>query len=246
MTQNSSSTKFKRSRISSWAQWFDRCAQYFQDPRMKMAYYQDGKPVAMSVMRAMHKDVWNKMRAPKDSIVLDVGGGIGLFSQSFQHRVKRIIGTDISLTMVRDAYRLNSRGVFLLCEAASLPFSSRSFDRVLCYSVFHYLRNLKHTEEVLDEFLRVLKRDGLAFIGDILYPQNLLNRKKATVLPQRRYKNTAMWWPSSLNHDLKKLAFNPEFFINYCRKNNYQCKILAQHIPGKVTAESRYDVVIKF
>ena len=232
--------------VSSWAEWFDRCAKYYQDPRMKMAYYEDGKPVAMKVMRAIHEDVWKKMGATKNSTVLDVGGGIGLFSQPFQHRVKRIIGTDISPTMIRDAYKLNPKGTFLLCAASSLPFSNESFDRVLCYSVFHYLPNPSRATKVLNEFMRVVNEDGLVFIGDILYPEGYLKRKDHSGISKQSNQRHTMWWPSLLNHDLEKLTFPPSFFINYAKKNGCRCKILTQKITGKETTVSRYDVILRF
>jgi len=235
----------KSNPASSWAQWFDRCAKHYDDPRMKMAYYKDGlsgKPVSQKTMTAIYKDVWDKLCAGKDSAMLDVGGGVGMFSQAFDKWVYKIIGTDISPAMIKDAYRLNPNGTFLVCDAAALPFYSGSFDRILCYSVFHYLKDLAHVKKVLNEFVRVVKKDGLIFVGDILTdtPGQKAKKNSKNNIP------ASVWWPSSLNHSLRKLAIDPHFFIDDCRTRGCRCDILPQRIPGKTTAASRYDVVIQF
>ncbi len=226
-------------KISSWAEWFDRCAQLYKDPRMKMAYYKDGatgEPVSMETLHAIHEDVWKKLRANQQHTLLDVGSGIGLFIQAFQNRLRRIVGTDISFHMMKDATAINPQGIFLQCDVSSLPFSSKIFDRVLCYSVFHYLKNDSHAQKTIDEFRRVVKKDGLILIGDVLYPF-----KK---VPSKKNSQSSVWWPSSLNHRLQKKNFPPDFFIDYCQKNNLKYEILNQDIKGKDKNE-RYDVAIQ-
>ena len=255
-------------KISSWAEWFDRCARHYQDPRMKMAYYQDGatgEPVSMETLHAMHEDVWKKLRAAPQCTLLDVGSGIGLFVQAFQNRLRRIVGTDIALTMMKDAAAINPRGIFLQCDVSSLPFSSKTFDRLLCYSVFHYLTDDAHAQKTIDEFRRVVQTGGLILIGDVLYPVEFLKRNLSfpnalvgnpneivTGPPTKTFggdnskKNnpSSAWWPSCLNHRLKKKTFPPEFFRNYCQKNGGKCEILTQDIKGKDKNE-RYDVAIR-
>lgn len=265
--------------VSSWAEWFDRCAQHYQDPRMKMAYYKDGatgEPVSMETLQAIHEDVWKKLRPDAQSTLLDVGSGIGLFVQAFQKRLRRIVGTDISFHMMKDAAAINPRGIFLQCDVCSLPFSSKSFDRLLCYSVFHYLPDEIHAQKTIDEFRRVVKNAGSILIGDVLYP--LENRSFPNVLignPNKemtgpptttnrspRHEGKAFggdnsgknskktnkpphaWWPSCLNHHLKKKTFPPTFFIDYCQKNGLRCEILTQDIKGK-DKDERYDVAIR-
>lgn len=233
---------------SSWAQWFDRCADYYKDPRMKMSYYKDGKtgqPVSKTELQAIHKDVWRKIDAKPDSRILDVGSGIGLFIQAFQNKVKKMVGIDISLNMMKDASALNPKGIFLQCTVSRLPFSPNSFDRILCYSVFHYLKDNLQAEQTLREFCRITKKDGMIFIGDLLLPS-----PKPGNLPQKKLdpsnKKTKKWWPSILDHSLEKKSFDPKFFLTYCKTEKLKCDILRQDIKSKPTSSSRYDVLIKF
>ena len=266
--KNQPTQRESSSPASSWAQWFDRCAEHYQDPRMKMAYYKDGatgEPVEMETLRAIHEDVWKKLRATPQSTLLDVGSGIGLFAQSFQNRLRRVVGTDISFNMVKDAAALNPRGTFLQCDVSSLPFVSKTFERLLCYSVFHYLHDDNHARQTIDEFRRVVKKNGLILIGDLLYPSEIIQKKvsspnasignpdKAISGPpiktfggdnsKKDNKPSSPWWPSSLNHQLQKKTFPPPFFQKYAWENGLSCEILTQEIKGK--DNSRYDVAIK-
>ncbi|MDP2654781.1 MAG: class I SAM-dependent methyltransferase [Candidatus Omnitrophota bacterium] len=242
-----SKISLKADKTSSWGEWFDRCARHYKDPRMKMAYYQDGKALPMRIMTNIYEDVWQKIRARKRDVLLDVGGGAGLCSRLFQRRVKKIVATDIAVGMLKDAVRLNPRGTFLACEASALPFDSGRFDRVVCYSVFHYLTDLTHVRKVLSEFMRVLKKDGLVFVGDVLYPPaRPASPKRGYAARQQTPLPNKTWWPAALSHDLKKLKIAPAFFLEYCRRRGYHCRILRQDIHEKETASERYDVLITY
>ncbi|MFA5060557.1 MAG: class I SAM-dependent methyltransferase [Candidatus Omnitrophota bacterium] len=233
----------KRSKASSWSEWFNRCAQHYKDPRMKMAYYEQGRPLSKRVMKAIHEDVWKKLKPSRNSVLLDVGAGAGLFSKVFQKRLRKVIGTDIAPAMLFDARKLNPRGIFLACNAASLPFAANAFDQILCYSVFHYLSGQKEAEKVLNQFMRTIKPKGRVFIGDVLLPESLLKQKLQKEL--KKNPSSKSWWPSFLNHNLKKLTFPPSFFKKYGQKKGYCCHILSQNIPGKLTDISRYDVILE-
>ncbi|GEM_PF-2045669 len=232
---------------ASWAQWFDRCARHYKDPRMKMAYYDDGKPLPMRVMNSIHKDVWKKLRANKNSSLLDVGCGAGLFIKSFCRRLKYTAGVDISLPMLAEAKKKNPRSHFLSSALSHLPFKSKSFDRILCYSVFHYLPDEQAAKTILDEFRRVVADNGFIFIGDVLLPDDLSKENIQRFISKRNLKGTAQsaWWPKQLEHNLQKKKFSPSFFLHYAKKCGCPCEILQQHIAGKITAVSRYDIILK-
>ncbi len=154
----------------------------------------------------------------------------------FQNKVNRFVGTDVAPTMIAEANRLNPPGYFLTCEAHKIPFPNKTFDRLVCYSVFHYLSDLKTAARVLNEFHRVVKESGLIFIGDVLELP-----PKSAVPSNKKLKP---WWPESLNHHLTKLRIVPNFFKKYCKKNKLKCEILKQAIPGRILPDKRYDVRI--
>lgn len=228
-------------KIKSWAEWFDRRAQYYDNPLLKMAYYIDGKPVSDDVMRATIDDVRKKMRIRPADRLLDVGGGVGLFTNAFRSKRRRLFTTDISFNMVRDARAMNRDSVFLVCEASALPFEDSSFDKVLCYSVFHYLRDAAHVKKVLKEFARVVRDGGFILIGDI--PTKVHEIKKIVKPPVSSGKS-GYKHPPFLKHDLKRMVFEPKFFIDFFAREGLKCRIAGQKIKGKVTSSTRFDVMV--
>ena len=223
---------------NSWKEWFDRSAEYNEDPRLKMAYQISGQPVPMEVIQATMNDVYTKLSLSSESSLLDVGGGVGLFSQIFRQKLKCVITTDISFNMAKSGRKLTS-GDYVVCESGFLPFTSSCFDRLLCYSVFHYLGTLERVKETILEFLRVVNNDGLILLGDIPLKQNTVNQQE-----KKDYKKPSQF-PDFLRHNLKTLTFDPNFFTDIASSHNFECKILNQKIEGKVTALNRFDVLIR-
>jgi len=234
----------KSSEIKSWTEWFERRAQYYDNPLMKMAYYIEGRPIPMEVIEATIEDVWKKLRATSECNLLDVGAGMGLFTKAFQSKLSSSIGTDISYNMVRDAYRLNPSGIFAVCEAASIPFKSECFDRLICYSTFHYFSNLAYAKDALIEFARIVKNRGLILVGDI--PLNMKHRQQVKI--KSTSESTAkqpIHYPVFLEHNLKYTTYDPEFFVEFSFANGYDCDVLKQNIKEKETSSYRFDVVIE-
>ena len=134
----------------NWKEYFQRSAEYYSDPRFKMGYQIAGRPVPMEVIHTTINDVYDKMKLSSESILLDVGGGVGFFSKIFNQKIKSVVTTDISFNMMKSGHF--SEGSCLVCESSFLPFRESSFNRLLCYSVFHYLENLDHVKKTILEF----------------------------------------------------------------------------------------------
>lgn len=242
MTKTSSKKK-DITPITSWQEWFEHAARHYDNPSMKMAYYTDahsGIPVTEDIMAATYKDIWNKLSPNKKDKILDVGCGVGNLFKHYGHQAALIIGTDISLTMVHDALKRNPQGKFLTCESLCLPFKPKTFDRVLCYSVFQYLSSLPTALRVMDELARLCKNDAVIMLGDIIHPPSSPKAKIPQIKPSEK-----KWWPDHLNHNLKKMRFDPSFFMEYGQKRKYNIKVLKQNIPSRKLPDVRYDVLIQ-
>lgn len=231
------------SNIESWAEWFDRRAQYYNDPLAKIAYYVDGKLLPFELMERTLKDAFNKLQITSNCNLLDVGGGVGLFARAFGPKLKRVITTDISFAMAKDGSNLIPDDSFIVTAAAFLPFKSYFFERLLCYSVFQYFQDLCYAQEVLAEFIRVVKKGGFILIGDI--PLEAQQKNEIKKQDNKRDKIQKPHYPHILKHDLNMLEFKTEFFIKFCNENNVNCKVLKQNIEGKPSSINRYDVLIE-
>lgn len=123
------------------------------------------KPLFYSLEILLHE------KLEKAENVLDVGTGPGHFpiilAQAFPHL--RIVGVDLSPDMISEAKKnVEKAGVknaeIKEADVLELPFDSESFDVVTSnFSIKHW----QDREKGLSEILRVLKKDGVAWIVEI-------------------------------------------------------------------------------
>lgn len=101
----------------------------------------------------------------KDSRVLDVGCGPGLYAEDLVNKGARVVGVDVNPLMVDSAeHRLGRRAEFHVADASKpLDFlDTESFDVVLASLVMHYLSDWSPT---LDEISRVLRPSGRLYVS---------------------------------------------------------------------------------
>jgi len=101
---------------------------------------------------------------PQDSLVIDVGCGIGRDTKYLIDRGINTIGVDISMGMLRVAKRLMPDGNFFLMDMRTLGFLDETFKGIwACASVVHLPKYFLSI--VLGEFNRILKKDGILFLS---------------------------------------------------------------------------------
>ena len=99
----------------------------------------------------------------KEAIALDVCCGSGVVGASFKHKVKKVIGLDLTPEMVNLAkHRLDEvkQG-----NVYKIPFPDNSFDLVCTREVLHLL---PYPEKPVSEIFRVLKPGAQFIVGQIL------------------------------------------------------------------------------
>ena len=105
--------------------------------------------------------------------ILDVGCGAGFFSMLLASMGHTVVGIDMSSNMIAASYRLaNSEGYqidFQLMDAERLLFENNFFDVVIARNVTWNLPNPCHAYQ---EWLRVLKRNGILLNYDADYAKN--------------------------------------------------------------------------
>lgn len=94
---------------------------------------------------------------PKNSTLLDLGCGTGLFMQRYEELGGRAIGLDISRGMILRARQRCPKSDVTLGTAECLPFKENTFDGLSSLLAFSYLRN---PEAMLADAFRVLKPGG--------------------------------------------------------------------------------------
>ena len=85
------------------------------------------------------------------------GCGEGRVARDLAARGHRITGVDASPTLLAAAAEAHAEGVYLVADAAALPFADRSFDLVVAYNS---LMDIEDMPGAVREAARVLERGG--------------------------------------------------------------------------------------
>lgn len=96
--------------------------------------------------------------------ILDVPCGTGRLAGVL--RAPFVVQSDISMSMLQNIPDAASRGHRLQSSAIELPFSSDSFDVVICCRLLHHLRESSDRQAVLNELVRVSRRYVIASYWD--------------------------------------------------------------------------------
>lgn len=114
--------------------------------------------------------------------ILEVSPGPGVFQPHLREAVGsdgEILALDLSMGMLRQCQNKNSDlNIYLIhANAQHLPFADESFD-----AVFHFggINLFNDPQQAIDEFVRVVKKNGLVAWGDEGFSKNYPNnfRKK--------------------------------------------------------------------
>ncbi|SFV74814.1 Ubiquinone/menaquinone biosynthesis methyltransferase UbiE @ 2-heptaprenyl-1,4-naphthoquinone methyltransferase MenG [hydrothermal vent metagenome] len=114
----------------------------------------------------------------KDSIdkIVDVACGTGdmlgyweLRAKKAKKDIKEFIGVDPSVGMVDVAKKKYPHFTYHIAKATEIPLKDESADFL---SITYGIRNVVERKEALDEFYRVLKKDGLVVILEFMKNEN--------------------------------------------------------------------------
>ena len=136
----------------------------------------------------------------RDSIVLEVGCGVGITSCYLAKEVGcKVVAIDISSEMLRRAKeRIRRKGVMgrielVAADAQELPFMDDFFDAVICESVLAFIVE-KH--RAINEFKRVLKPGGYVGFNEVTWiedPPRELVEYLSTALGDARFLAPEEW-----------------------------------------------------
>ncbi len=94
--------------------------------------------------------------------VLDIACGTGALSRRLEEQGFCVTGLDFSFQSLRQLNEATNTIRLIQADAATLPFGSASFDVVTCMGAW---RHFPDPQLVLHEICRVLRRDGIFFVG---------------------------------------------------------------------------------
>jgi len=97
-------------------------------------------------------------------IVLDFGSGIGRISSWLAPRCRKVIGVDVTPTMVQKAIELNihSNVEYQPFDGLHIPSEREYFDRLISVYVLQHITEAEDFTKIIKELNRVLKTNGKA------------------------------------------------------------------------------------
>ena len=131
---------------------------------MKKKIWDIYAPIYEKAMRAdykYYKYMYDRIPTRiRDKEVLEIATGPGLLAKHVAFAAKRMIATDYSEGMIREARKgkCPENLCFEIADATQLPYADKSFDVVLIANALHVM---PEPEKALEEINRVLRKDGL-------------------------------------------------------------------------------------
>lgn len=130
----------------------------------------------------------------KDSVVLDLGCGIGGHLYMWEKEGNRIVGADVDPEAIKIATQNNPKYDYILMNGSNIPFDESSVDVVIMLDAIEHVESEK---DAFAEIWRVLKPDGILVLttpyrnmfGDWMDGDNLF------FIPLSRWKNWLMRRP---------------------------------------------------
>lgn len=154
-------------------------------------------PVYEKAMRAdykYYKFMYDRISAKiQNKEVLELATGPGLLAKHVAYAAKRMVATDYSEGMIKEARKGNYADnlTFEIADATQLPYADHSFDVVLIANALHVM---PEPEKALREIDRVLKEDGLLIAPNFVsHKAGLISRLWSGILKLAGIKFEHQW-----------------------------------------------------
>jgi 2-polyprenyl-6-hydroxyphenyl methylase/3-demethylubiquinone-9 3-methyltransferase len=117
-------------------------------------------PIALLRAENKLRNPWIASKLPSCSKVLDMGCGAGFLTHELANLGHEVTGVDLSEESLKIARQLDSKGTYLLANAANVPLPAMSYDAVCAMDLLEHVEN---PQAVVQEASRLLKPGGLFF-----------------------------------------------------------------------------------
>ncbi|NHI93211.1 MAG: class I SAM-dependent methyltransferase [Candidatus Lokiarchaeota archaeon] len=125
--------------------------------------------VSRGINTGVLEDLCKILKVTSKSYLIDLGCGTGNFAIALQQFSKRIIGIDLSRSMVRETQSKSPNLQVLHGDVSFLPFNSETFDGAYSIQVLHHI---KEKEQFLREIYRILRNNAKVTINSCSHKQH--------------------------------------------------------------------------
>lgn len=119
--------------------------------------YLTRNPLKKYFLQRFTRRILELIKQEKPRKLLDVGCGEGFIDEIILEKLPKIklIGVDVSGSVLSKAKKRNPKGNYLKAALPNLPFSDNNFDLVICLEV---LEHLPYYAKALEELIRLSKK----------------------------------------------------------------------------------------
>ena len=217
---------------SKWIAFYDDLGKTCRDPVSQAGYLVDGKAIEEEVFEAWAQHIQRHFDVRPEDVLLDIGCGSGLFLKYFSKLTDRLYGVDTSVEQIKNA-KMNCPAAHLrVGSSLDAGFGDLQFSRIICNGVFLLFDSLSFANAVIRYMLSISAPEGKIWIGDL-------------PLPTKEMQSDGNYRRRGKSSDLELQHFPPDFFNKLCSELGVEGHPVAQAVRGKVTAEFRYDFLLK-
>ena len=128
--------------------------------------------------RMIFLDVYDKLKINPTDDVLDIGSGPGLLTMPMSYIANSVTAVDHP-DVLEKINKSNDNNIQLLPGNFIKLDIDLQFDKIVIYSVLHYLGSKEEVVEFVKKAMRLLKTNGILMVGDV-----------ANISKQKRYFDT--------------------------------------------------------
>ena len=153
----------------NWEKFWNKTAKQSGD---ELAQVQRNSPKSVKLTV---DNIIKQLDVNSNDTILDVCCGNGLVTNHISKKCNSIIGVDLSENLINFAKEKFSNIPFHQSKAEEIAavLENQQFDKIYLQFSFQYFDKPNQGEKVINEMLKVLKPNGLLFIGDIPNHQKL-------------------------------------------------------------------------
>lgn len=216
-----------------------------------------GQTIPAEEMREWVDETVARILALKPQRVLEIGCGTGLLVARIAPHCESYTGTDFSETALNYTRQICQQfdhlGHVTLRKGSADDFSgfeAGQFDTIILNSVVQYFPDINYLERVIAGALRVLKADGVIFMGDVRH-YDLLETFHTSIQLQRADDTLTV---QELKQQIrrhqereKELLLSPDFFLSLAQQYDAITHVQVQPRYGQAENELtkfRYDAIL--
>ncbi len=181
-------------------------------------YDANAKKYAQNIENLPNLDLIKKFtqKLHQGARVLDAGCAAGRDCAIFKKMGLKPIGVDISKGLIKVAREKSPDVKFELADFLNLPFENETFDGVWALASLLHLETTQAIEQALQEFNRVLKKQGIIFV----FVKQKLGKEKTAVVSDK-LSNHARFFQYFTKSEIENLLEKNGFTIQTI-KDNYK------------------------